>query len=66
MPATARSYVVKSLFNSLVVSVSQDGAAIVHNSGKSYDMSRSEAANLLRYARVKNGSIRKLKSLPVG
>jgi len=65
MSTTSRAYIVQSLFNTLVLSVSKDGAALVHKSGNSYDVNRKEAANLLRYARAKNGLINKIKSLPI-
>lgn len=65
MSATSYAYVVQSLFNHLVLSVSKDGQAIVHKSGASYDLDRQEAANLLRYARAKNGTVKKIKSLPI-
>ena len=66
MSITSRAYTVKNLFTTLILSVSQDGSPIVHKDGNFYDVNRKEAANLLRYARAKNGSIRKLNSLPIG
>lgn len=65
MPATSRAYTVKNSFTQMILSVSKDGQPIIHKDGASYDANREEAANLLRYARAKNGSIKKINSLQV-
>jgi hypothetical protein len=52
MPATTRNYRISSLFSSLVLKVEKKSCAVFKN-GHTYDVDRSEAANMIRYARSK-------------
>jgi hypothetical protein len=52
MPATTKTYKISSLFSSLVLSVEKKTCAVFKN-GHTYDIERSEAANMIRYARSK-------------
>jgi hypothetical protein len=65
MSTPSHAYIVTSLFTHLVLSLSQDGKPIIHKNGQSYDANRQEAANLLRYARAKNGLISKIKTFSI-
>lgn len=50
--STARTYRIASLFSSLVLKVEKKSCAVLKN-GHTYDIERSEAANMIRYARAK-------------
>lgn len=52
MPATTKTYKISSLFSSLVLCVEKKTCAVFKN-GHTYDIERSEAANMIRYARSK-------------
>lgn len=52
MPATTKTYKIKSLISSIVLTIGENACQIT-KSGKTYDVDRNEAANTLRYVRAK-------------
>lgn len=52
MKTTTRTYRIQSLFSQITLTIAEKTCAIIKN-GHTYDVARSEAANIIRYARAK-------------